>query len=164
MILIGQDMIMGFLEETRGKIIARANEKDQNVSGKVANSLEVSRYEDSRKEVYRLIGFKWIIAAWETGRGKGKWPPRGSIEDWIERKGIIAKGITRKSLAFLIARKIGEYGTRLHRGEDSRWMGKRMSGTLTDFVNEANLKELVKEYGHGIIFEINKYLRDGDKN
>ncbi len=47
----------------------------------------------------------------EDGRGKGKQPPSRAIEEWIvERNITIPKGFTLKSLAFVIARKIGEQG------------------------------------------------------
>lgn len=57
--------------------------------------------------------FRWV----EDGRGPGKWPPISVIEKWIEIKHITpyptAKGKlpTKKQLAFLIARSIGEDGT-----------------------------------------------------
>lgn len=53
----------------------------------------------------------------EFGRKPGKWPPRDAIEKWIEAKPVIptpdANGRipTTRSLAYLIARKIGQRGT-----------------------------------------------------
>ena len=51
--------------------------------------------------------WKWI----ENGRKPGKMPPPDSLISWIKSKGIQPKkGIAVKSLAFLIARKIGRVG------------------------------------------------------
>lgn len=53
----------------------------------------------------------------EYGRKAGKWPPITAIEKWIDIRRITpyptAKGVlpTKKQLAFLIARSIGEKGT-----------------------------------------------------
>lgn len=51
------------------------------------------------------------------GRKPGKFPPLKAIEEWIKNKGIRAIEATLKisSLAFLIARKIAEEGTRYFR-------------------------------------------------
>ena len=52
----------------------------------------------------------------EYGRRPGKWPPLSAIERWIRIKPIVPRAYggrrvpTTKSLAFLIARKIGTEG------------------------------------------------------
>lgn len=56
--------------------------------------------------------WKWA----ENGRGPGKMPPINVIEDWITRRKITPRSNTKtpmstRSLAFLIARKIGREGT-----------------------------------------------------
>lgn len=53
----------------------------------------------------------------ENGRGAGKFPPVGKIMEWIRVKPVIPRPLangklpTEKQLAFLIGRKIAEYGT-----------------------------------------------------
>lgn len=54
----------------------------------------------------------------EYGRKSGKWPPISAIEKWIDIRHITpypsSRGVlpTKKQLAFLIARSIGEKGTK----------------------------------------------------
>jgi len=55
----------------------------------------------------------------EVGRKPGTWPPRGPIELWVIRKLGIPAGEESRSVAFLIARKIGTKGT------DGAFMMKR---------------------------------------
>lgn len=51
--------------------------------------------------------FKWV----EGGRKAGKFPPPNAILKWIEQKGIQPRnGISKKSLSFLIGRKIARDG------------------------------------------------------
>lgn len=61
-----------------------------------------------------LIGY-WYYA--EYGRGPGKQPPLDNMVSWVERTGLAGKvdsegnTISVRSLAYLIARKIGREGT-----------------------------------------------------
>lgn len=77
----------------------------------------------------------------ETGRGPttsgggGGTSLRSKIRRWIDDKGITPEGISKDSLAFLIARKIHREGTELHR------IGGN-SGILSDVVNDAELQKL----------------------
>ena len=50
----------------------------------------------------------------ENGRKPGKRPPTAVIKRWIQEKGIQPTDISIDSLAFLIARKIGEEGTTIY--------------------------------------------------
>jgi hypothetical protein len=63
----------------------------------------------------------------ETGRKPGKQPPTDPIQRWIQSKRI-ATDISSRSLAYLIARKIGKEGSLLYRQG-----GK--SGVISDFIN-----------------------------
>lgn len=64
--------------------------------------------------------WKWIehgTKGRQTGNPSRKFPPLGKIEDWIQVKPVIprpadgGKAPTPKQLAFLIGRKIREFGT-----------------------------------------------------
>ena len=50
-----------------------------------------------------------------NGRKPGKQPPIDTILGWLQKKGITAD-ISQRSLAFLIARKIGRLGTDIYLG------------------------------------------------
>jgi hypothetical protein len=71
----------------------------------------------------------------EYGRNpSAKFPPIDAIRQWIDDKGIIAEGISKNSLAFLIARKIAREG----------YKGKSViSSVLTD----AWCQQLIKNVG-----------------
>ena len=126
--LIGlvQAILKNFAEET----IAGIKSRIPNVTGKSAESLG-----------YRIDGTDLIIfstqkyfTVLETGRKPGKRPPINVIEQWIRDKPLNLDGISAKSLAFLIARKIGEEGSLLHRQG-----GK--SGVISKSINDQVIKE-----------------------
>ena len=81
-----------------------------NASGKLRDSV---RY-DLRDGVCRVYALDYIYYV-EQGRKPGKRPPRKAIEQWITDKGIIPDKISKQSLAYLIAKKIGEEGTTAHK-------------------------------------------------
>jgi hypothetical protein len=127
-VLIGlvQAILKNFAEET----IAGIKSRIPNVTGQSAQSLG-----------YRIDGLELIIfstekyfTVLETGRKPGKRPPIDVIQKWIKDKTIIPDGISTRSLAFLIARKIGEEGSLLYRQG-----GK--SGVISQSINDQVIKE-----------------------
>lgn len=93
------------MDKLKDDLIAKHRELGMPASGDWENSLE------ARTE--RLSGQIWGLdytEMLEDGRKPGKRPPVEIIEKWIEDKGIVPRDITVSSLAFLIARKIGEKG------------------------------------------------------
>ena len=101
-----------------------------------------------------IIGSTWAyITVLEDGRKPGKFAPPEVIEKWISDKPI-ASDISKKSLAFLINRKLKEEGSLIYRQG-----GK--SGILSDFTNQEYVhkhltqvlqKEIVKEIT-GMLFK-----------
>lgn len=95
-------------------------------------------------KIYAAHYFRYLV----LGRGPGKMPPREKIEEWVEKNPdilaffkTIFKNITSKSLAYIIARKIGREGTQIYRGERP---GIDYLGVL-----ERSMPELVAEIARG---------------
>ena len=80
-----------------------------NASGKLKDSVHFT----VANNVMQVKALSYIYYL-EKGRKPGKRPPMKVIEQWITDKGLILEGISKKSLAFLIARKIGEEGTTIY--------------------------------------------------
>jgi hypothetical protein len=118
-------ILTGFAERT----IAGIRSKIPNVTGKMSQSLGY-KIDESGLTIFSTEKYFTIL---ETGRGPGKRPPISAIEDWVKNKPI-ASDINPRSLAFLIARKIGEEGSLLYRQG-----GK--SGVISDFINETKIQE-----------------------
>lgn len=119
------DILTGFAERT----IAGIRSKIPNVTGKMSQSLGY-KIDESGLTIFSTEKYFTVL---ETGRGPGKRPPISDIEDWVKNKPI-ASDINPRSLAFLIARKIGEEGSLLYRQG-----GK--SGVISDFINETKIQE-----------------------
>ena len=88
-----------------------------NNTGNAADSLRYRWVDDTRLQIYSDMAgarFNYIMTL-ETGRKPGKQPPTAPIEKWLQERGIQPPDITQKSLAFLIARKIGREGSMVYR-------------------------------------------------
>jgi hypothetical protein len=123
-------LVEAILKNFAEEIIAGIKSRIPNVTGQSAESLG-----------YRIVGTELTIfstmkyfTVLETGRKPGKRPPISVIEQWIKDKPITPDGISTKSLAFLIAKKIGEEGSLLHREG-----GK--SGVISQSINDQVIKE-----------------------
>jgi hypothetical protein len=99
------------------------------VTGKMSQSLGY-RLDENGLTIFSSEKYFTVL---ETGRKPGKMPPISAIEEWVRNKPI-ASDINPRSLAFLIARKIGEEGSLLYRQG-----GK--SGVISDFINDQKIKE-----------------------
>lgn len=74
-----------------------------------ANSITVEK----KGEAHYHAGPHVASAYWlEHGRNPGKQPPKDAILDWMKVKGIRLPEKEAKQVAFLIARKIGQQGTK----------------------------------------------------
>jgi len=138
-------ILKNFAEET----IAGIRSRIPNVTGASANSLGY-RIDAEGLTIFSSMKYFTVL---ETGRKPGKRPPISVIEQWIKDKPI-ASDINPRSLAFLIARKIGEEGSLLYRQG-----GK--SGVISDNINDkvisenlvANLSDTFRDY------VINEFLK-----
>lgn len=91
----------------------------------------------------------------ETGRKPGKQPPLDPIQRWVQAKGI-ATDISERSLAYLIARKIGKEGSLLYRQGGN-------SGVISDFINDNYIaKNLSEKFFLETVETIKNKLIDGN--
>lgn len=118
-------ILKNFAEET----IAGVRSRIPNVTGESAASLGY-RIDANGLTIFSSKKYFTVL---ETGRKPGKRPPIDVIEKWIKDKPI-ASDISPRSLAFLIARKIGEEGSLLYRQG-----GK--SGVISESINDKAIKE-----------------------
>lgn len=118
-------ILTGFAERT----IEGIRSKIPNVTGTMSQSLGYRIDEDG----LTIFSTEKYFTVLETGRKPGKRPPISVIEQWIKDKPI-ASDINPRSLAFLIARKIGEEGSLLYRQGGN-------SGVISDFINETKIQE-----------------------
>ncbi len=88
------------------------NQKGMKASGDWEDAIEVKVITKTNNISAAILGLEYSQQL-ETGRKPGKQPPSTAIEQWIKDKGIasnIEGKISISSLAYLIARKIGEQG------------------------------------------------------
>jgi len=104
------EIVNEFLEQKRDEIRQSYESRNIKASGRFGNSLDVSVTDSKTNITGKLTGSEYSYYV-EYGRKPGKWPPRATIKQWIEDKNISLKDISIDSLAFLIARKIGQKGT-----------------------------------------------------
>lgn len=125
-----------------------------NASGKMAESLKY-RIDNEGLTIFSTEQFFTVL---ETGRKPGKRPPIAVVEQWIKDKPV-GSDINPKSLAFLIARKIGEEGSLLYRQGGN-------SGVISDFINQKNIEDnlisvLNKDFKEYIINEFINKINNG---
>lgn len=114
--MAGENEITGILNKAGAKVSAETKDaiasKPVTVFGVVnaSGKLKASVRYDIQDGVCRVYALDYIYYI-EKGRKPGKRPPTKAIEQWITDKGLILRNISKKSLAYLIAKKIGEEGT-----------------------------------------------------
>jgi hypothetical protein len=106
-----EEIVTGFLEQKKNEVRTAYEAKGRSASGEAGKSLTVNVSEQPNKIVGSITGSHYWYYI-EHGRRPGKRPPIESIEKWIDDRRLSLDGITKQSLAFLIARKIGREGTK----------------------------------------------------
>lgn len=132
------------LQDARRQIEA----KGQTASGRTAEAL---RYELS-DEAGTFYGPGYIETLEfgrgpTTGGGGGGTSLRERIRQWIDDKGIEPEGISKDSLAFLIARKIHAEGTVLYRSGTP-------SGTFSEIITPERVEDLKKRLSSALIRKV----------
>jgi len=100
-------------EAIKKELIAKHNQLKMKASGNWESSLNINISGNEDLTIAQLYGESYTEQL-VFGRAPGKFPPIKAIEQWILDKGIstIGKQIKISSLAFLIARKIAQQGTK----------------------------------------------------
>ena len=114
-----QGVIEGIQNNIRTKRIGKYGPMHD--TGAAEESLSY-RWDGKRLQIYSSWPYIWVL---EDGRKPGKMPPVDSLIGWVERK-VQPVDASARTVAFLIARKIGRDGTWLYQQG-----GK--SGILSEF-------------------------------
>lgn len=138
-----KDLILKFLNSIRTDAVSDLHEK--NISqGDLAMKAEAD------EDQGQLTGADyWYFTVY--GRRPGKQPPIESILGWLKKKGITSD-IPERSLAFLIARKIGRLGTDIY-------LGKRPGLALPQII-EAHEEKFEQDAGDKIQLELGDQIED----
>lgn len=144
---LGVSLTAQLVEAIQTKLIERKGASGNfqsvvNASGKLAKSI---RYEVTNGTVLSFYGNDYIQFL-ENGRRPGKRPPTSVIRQWIDDKGIIPDGISKDSLAFLIARRMGEEGSTIYQAGGS--------DLVSGIFNEALQRSIEAEFAQLLVTEI----------
>lgn len=113
--MTGAELIKQFLEGVKSDAVSDLHSK--NISqGDLDMAVTIQGDGASVNAAGSLTGAEyWYYLV--HGRKPGKQPPIESIQGWLQKKGIVPVDIPQRSLAFLIARKIGKLGTDIYQGK-----------------------------------------------
>jgi len=144
-----RNVIQGIQNNIRTKNVTQYGAMQS--SGQMANSLNY-KWDGRRLVIYSNEKYFTVL---EDGRKPGKQPPRSVIEKWLDDKPVALREISKKSLAFLIARKIGKEGSLLYKQGGN-------SGVISDFINDQYIKEnLTDKLFLATVKEVTNILKDG---
>ena len=104
------DILKIELDKLSADLTAKYDELGMRASGKWEREKTVEVSQSGSVISGKIEGMKYTEQL-QFGRRPGRFPPIDSIEQWISDKGITSE-IPVRSLAFLIARKIANEGTR----------------------------------------------------
>lgn len=125
------------------EIVQRANSKDKNLSNKIPKSFEIV----SDANNYKLVAFRWVVQAWETGRGKRKSTVKTDFEQklerWVIKRGLAPQGKESQRLAKTLRFLINKRGTKNF---------PTRTGILSDVITDKRLQMLASRVG-AVTFE-----------
>jgi hypothetical protein len=114
-----KEKIDTWLEDAKSDLIKNYDEMGLRAFGQWARELEPQTIIEQDKYHAKMLGMDYTYYL-EHGRGPSRKKGKGGgrslreiIREWIDVKGIVPDGISKDSLAFLIARKIHIQGIRV---------------------------------------------------
>jgi len=135
---IAQDWVDGIIEELQKEYV----QQGRKASGNWGRELESKIVENAASINIKILAPEYT-GAFEFGRSKSSGGVKGQgklkdiIEKWIENKNISYSGITKKSLAFVIARKIHREGIKVPNDYNK-------GGLVTSVITDKKIAELGK--------------------
>ena len=126
--------VQKWLDDSKAKIIANYNRDNMRASGSFEKSLRNEIKETPGRVIATMVGAHHSLFV-DQGRNAGKRPPISAILKWIDDKRIVPTDISKPSLAFLIARKIGNEG----------WKPKNTypNGVISSVINQNEIDKLL---------------------
>lgn len=110
----GRAALENFMHGLQQGVTDVISESGYNASGKLTRSLRTEVYSGLQSisgELSALSHWKYV----GNGRGPGKRPPQGTIKQWLLDKGLVRDDKEAERRAFVIARSIGEKGSKAFR-------------------------------------------------
>ena len=123
-----------WLSRLKADLIAAYNASGLKASGEFERGLEIEATNDKA-----IIWGAYHSQFMELGRRAGKQPPVSVILKWIDDKKINPKpGLSKRALAFLIARKIGRDGIKVPNKYNA-------GGIISKVITEERISELITQ-------------------
>jgi len=140
------------MESIKNDILQLYNASGKKTTGEFEKGLEI----EYNGLTAVLKGYTYL-----GGRRAGKQPPIKAIEDWIKAKGLtpVEKNMSTSTLAFLIARKIAQKGTKKenHLQVYSKVITPERIQTILDKVSALNANAFVQDVTATITKAFNEF-------
>lgn len=130
----------------------------------VAGELDPYTTEKSRIKVNNYLSVSILTPAHvqfaKYGRGPGKPPPMDAIEKWVKYEGIIIGNLSTRGTAYVIAKSIGEKGTKNWVPGAPDALTEALNKHLFEYVKNVNTKHL-DDTSKKLNEQLEKGFRDG---
>lgn len=132
------EVITDFLTEMQEGLRAYLAANNRNATGKSSDSIQLANVTDKGGQLVGSGSIKWVF----TGRGPGGMPPILKIIDWLNARGL------PRAMAWAVARKIAENGTKLYQ------QGGRTVNGLTETLTPEAIQAFSKNIADTLAVEI----------
>jgi hypothetical protein len=158
-------IIENWLNGIKERIINEANAQGRNLQNKIPDSIK-HEITDTGTDVInaKLYGWKWILQAWEVGRGPTVNPNSGGptlaekLERWVVLRGI-ETGDRKKVMR--AARAIAYF---IHKRGTKQYRTGQASGVISESYTQNDINELKISYIRSIKDDITALLKARNDN